>query len=150
MRPDYVHCIKYSETKRTSFCERKLIAEFAFVDIDHAVNAAIAGSRLMICPNCWKKILETVKDNIYKPVPDPAKRIVETLKKYPRARVRVWFWNDGEINRARIENPDRLKSERSLVSKVGVYDLIQRGILRDVSVGVDQGQGKIYRLEEEQ
>ncbi len=67
-RPEYVHCVRTGmyvndkpETK--SWCGRDTAREFAFTDAAHA--SLLTKSRLMICPECSKAIIEQLQKLTY-------------------------------------------------------------------------------------
>lgn len=64
-RPDYVKCIKHTHANmKNSWCNRRLFAEFAFVDIDHAAYNALSKGRLVACPECVSAIIKVLTNGL--------------------------------------------------------------------------------------
>lgn len=66
-RPDYVTCVAHTHAhkKNESWCGRFVNTEFHFQNIDHAAYNAMNEGRLLVCPECHKKIIETLKSGVY-------------------------------------------------------------------------------------
>lgn len=59
-REDYITCV--DRNLKQSWCNRSLLTEFAFESIDHAVNTRLNKSRLLVCPECKKIIIDLLED----------------------------------------------------------------------------------------
>lgn len=56
---EYQAHIRRTTNYKESYCGKKLQSiEWAFTDPTHAIAAIDSGSRLQICPDCKKKLIE--------------------------------------------------------------------------------------------
>jgi hypothetical protein len=61
-KPDYVHCVKTGyHNDNKSWCGRIISMEWVFTDTSHAALNARNEGRLLICPDCSKKIIEVIR-----------------------------------------------------------------------------------------
>ena len=60
-QPDYIKCISSGESGR-SFCGGEY--EPFFINIEHALNTVMFGSRLLVCPDCAYKVAKIMTGEI--------------------------------------------------------------------------------------
>lgn len=62
-RPEYITCIQNTNMSKGvgySICGRHVMMEFYFQSIDHAYHNNLNEGRLLPCPDCLKKVVETL------------------------------------------------------------------------------------------
>ena len=62
-RPEHMTCVRHTheDKKRMSWCNRELVGEFYFLDIDHAVYNRMNEGRLTTCRDCVREIKKYLK-----------------------------------------------------------------------------------------
>lgn len=65
-RPEYIKCISdtHEDNKGKSWCGRRLFAEFAFVDADHAAMNGRNNGRLVACAECTRLIMAAMQNGM--------------------------------------------------------------------------------------